>query len=208
MQKTIPDTVIAATNEQKYKICSKCKIEKTPSEFYFDKTRKKIRFRCKECDKQSAKEWRANNKERVHIMDAAWRKKNAEYRKKYELNNKEKRLAKSRKWYSLHSEKRLILSRLWNKLNPNKRKEAYHRRRARKNQNGGNFTWKEFIQLCEKFNNRCLSCKKIGIKLTPDHIVPLAKGGSNSINNIQPLCGPCNSSKQVKIIDYREEKYA
>ncbi len=31
-----------------------------------------------------------------------------------------------------------------------------------------------------------------------DHIVPLAAGGSNTIDNLQPLCRSCHSKKTVK----------
>jgi 5-methylcytosine-specific restriction endonuclease McrA len=42
-----------------------------------------------------------------------------------------------------------------------------------------------------------------GIVLTRDHVVPLKHGGLNTIENIQPLCGSCNSRKHLKHIDYR-----
>jgi 5-methylcytosine-specific restriction endonuclease McrA len=48
-----------------------------------------------------------------------------------------------------------------------------------------------------------LCCGRPDVKLTQDHVVPLARGGSNLIDNIQPLCASCNSSKGTQTIDYR-----
>lgn len=36
--------------------------------------------------------------------------------------------------------------------------------------------------------------------LTTDHIIPLSKGGTNELNNIQILCLKCNQKKSNKIL--------
>lgn len=66
----------------------------------------------------------------------------------------------------------------------------------------GTFTDEQFVELCERYDNRCLRCGKVK-KLTVDHIIPLSQGGSNDISNIQPLCLSCNSKKHTQTIDYR-----
>lgn len=56
----------------------------------------------------------------------------------------------------------------------------------------GTHTKQEWKALCRKYGNRCLRCNHKG-KLTKDHVYPLSWGGSDSIDNIQPLCRSCNS---------------
>ena len=74
-------------------------------------------------------------------------------------------------------------------------------RYARKKGAEGYFTLNEWEELKCKHNFRCVYCGKLEkeAKLTKDHIIPLTKGGSNYINNIQPLCQSCNSRKHNKI---------
>lgn len=38
------------------------------------------------------------------------------------------------------------------------------------------------------------------IMMTVDHIHPISHGGSSSIDNLQPMCSLCNTSKSDKII--------
>ena len=77
---------------------------------------------------------------------------------------------------------------------------------ARKRNAEGSFTAEEFQALCDETGNKCLCCGSLG-PLVIDHVIPLSKGGSNNISNIQPLCGPCNSSKRSKTTDYRKEDF-
>lgn len=45
---------------------------------------------------------------------------------------------------------------------------------------------------------RCRNCSA-ATELQFDHIIPLAKGGSNNADNLQVLCGPCNRAKSSGI---------
>lgn len=52
--------------------------------------------------------------------------------------------------------------------------------------------------------NKCLCCGKSG-DIGIDHIIPIAHGGDNNIDNLQILCRYCNSKKgKHNIIDYRK----
>lgn len=38
-----------------------------------------------------------------------------------------------------------------------------------------------------------------GIRLQVDHVVPIARGGTNVLGNLQALCGPCNNAKGARL---------
>ncbi|MCT7949805.1 HNH endonuclease [Ancylothrix sp. C2] len=53
----------------------------------------------------------------------------------------------------------------------------------------------------QRNNYQCQSCGKTHqeTQLSIDHIIPLAKGGSNDVSNLQTLCLTCNQKKTHKI---------
>jgi 5-methylcytosine-specific restriction endonuclease McrA len=63
----------------------------------------------------------------------------------------------------------------------------------------GKFTQKEWQAKLTEFGGKCAHCGSSD-HLTIDHIVPISLGGLNVIDNLQPLCGRCNSSKGARYV--------
>lgn len=93
----------------------------------------------------------------------------------------------------------------YNSKNREKNIHYSHKKRAIELNIKGSFSIKEWVTLKEFYGFMCLCCKRVEpeIKLEIDHIIPVSKGGSNDIDNIQPLCTNCNKRKFTKIINYR-----
>lgn len=189
------------------KICKKCKEVKDVSEF---------RLRdwgysgtCRDCERddslnryyqnaeqyrEKSKEWKRNNKEKIR-----------EYKRKSYWADPEKERKYRREQYARNPLVFIENALRWAKENPEKKNEMNRNRRAREIANGGTITAEEWQELKDKYNHTCLKCgrREPEIKLTLDHVVPISKGGINSIENAQPLCLSCNSRKKDKTIDYR-----
>lgn len=54
------------------------------------------------------------------------------------------------------------------------------------------------IAVWRRDEGKCVKCSSRE-KLEYDHIIPVSKGGSNTIRNIELLCEPCNRTKSAKI---------
>lgn len=76
------------------------------------------------------------------------------------------------------------------------RRDYKQRRKARERGAPGRYTWAEIIRLFLSGDRRCAYCDEIiEGQPDPDHVIPLSRGGSNSITNIVPACRACNTDK-------------
>lgn len=92
----------------------------------------------------------------------------------------------------------------WLEKNYDKKLWFNNQRRVRKLGNGGFHSYQEWEELKKNYCFTCPNCKRKEpeIKLTRDHIVPLLLKGTDSIDNIQPLCLQCNCKKHTQTIKY------
>lgn len=81
-------------------------------------------------------------------------------------------------------------------------------RRARKRGAGGSYSPSDLAEIYAAQRGRCAECRKsIKRGYHADHIIPLARGGTNHRRNIQLLCAHCNLSKHAKHpLDFAREQ--
>lgn len=171
------------------KQCRQCNQWKPRSEFYKAKGyRDGLHSYCKVCQREAS--YQSRQQEDVKARERIYRQ-TIYYDRQLELNRQSQARpeakAKRREYLQQHPEYSRITS--LNYL-------------ARKKQAQGSFSLDEWRRLCEKYDHRCLWCGERK-KLEPDHVIPLALGGSNTIDNIQPLCRKCNGRKSDRHMDFR-----
>jgi 5-methylcytosine-specific restriction endonuclease McrA len=120
----------------------------------------------------------------------------------YRLEHREERKAYFVKFYRDNRNRRKAVAAQYQKEHPEQCRGYRAKRRAAKTEAGGSYTPTEWLALCKKFKHRCARCKRRR-KLEADHVIPIHKGGTSSIDNIQPLCRSCNAIKHTKCTDFR-----
>jgi 5-methylcytosine-specific restriction endonuclease McrA len=185
--------------------CYRCKKEKALDHFYRS-SRDGYVGECKECRKKTAHQRYLENKEHILAVNSRWHKANLDHHnalnREWDKRNPDKRREITRRHYYKYHTREIARVIDWRKRNPDKFAIYCKNNRAMRRGAEGRHTLREWQELCERYDNKCAACGKPA-KLTVDHIVPLTKGGTNYIENIQPLCQSCNSSKNSKTIDYR-----
>jgi 5-methylcytosine-specific restriction endonuclease McrA len=164
------------------KQCRKCKETKSLDSFCRKETGKYgVNSICKDCFKEYSKEYYTNNKDRL----------NSKHRKYY-ADNREWLLEHNRKYYKTDRGKQIM-----------KLKSQNRRYRKQYNTNPEEkLTKKQLDHLTEVYTH----CAYCSTPLTSenthiDHIHPLSKGGSHSIDNVVLACKDCNLKKHTKTLD-------
>ena len=206
-----------------YKKCSMCKEKKSIDNFSKSKDRwDGLNTICKPCDHKKSKKYYLENHEARLAKDRKYRADNKErlkakarelyradperfhaYVKKWTDKNTEHVKAQQKAWGEKNKERIRKTVKAWADANKDKRMLSAEKRRALKCASGKIVTAREWKDLKEKYGNKCLDCGRTDVRLTMDHVIPLFLGGKHEIENIQPLCGSCNSKKHTKIVDYR-----
>lgn len=134
---------------------------------------------------QKFRDWNARNPERKKEISA-----------RYVERNRDQINARSRELYQKPEKKAWAAA--YRKKHRSENPELYltycHNRRARKRNATGSHTRDEWLAKVERAGGRCVYCGNKG-RMTRDHNVPLSRGGSNLISNIEPACRRCNSRK-------------
>lgn len=182
--------------------CQKCGATKPSTGFYRDRSRKSgFHPYCKDCKKKNAAEWYAANHER-----------GIEARRAYYAQNRADSTARKKVWIEANKKRHYATSQAWRQRNPETVKAAAKRRRdaepelhrqrwrerqAKKNANG-NFVIlpRELRRLQHSACATCGATERVEV----DHVIPVSRGGRNSIGNMQPLCRFCNASKGSKLM--------
>ena len=68
---------------------------------------------------------------------------------------------------------------------------------------GTDTQWRKLREACFRvWGKTCMYCGDRATEV--DHIIEVARGGSNTIDNLQPLCKPCHMAKTVAFNTVRQ----
>ena len=165
---------------------------------YYNENKKEIR--------KKQKQYYNENKEDILKQNKKYREEHEEYfkeyRKQYYKNNKEEILEQHKQYYQDNKEEVLERCNRYRDNNPDKVFNWHNKRRLLEENQGNGIDKDQWYEMMEFFDWKCAySGEYIGgdsKDRTIDHIIPLNKGGNNSIWNCVPMHHTYNSGKKDK----------
>jgi len=167
-----------------------CGLEKTGSHASY----------CKPCNSARVMEWKRANKEKYNSYMKNYAKKSKRVRVRKPLTDKQRIAATEYKAR-------------WRSENLDKYREYDRKRRASKLNNG--FEKYSEEQVLSMYGDACHICnnlinldanRSVGLpnwemSLHIDHLIPISKGGSDSLENVRPAHALCNLKKSSNMIE-------
>lgn len=176
-------------------VCNKCGEEKPLTDYYFRSDSKAYRKDCKDCFKQAKAE--RESKPGVKALRAL---KERERRAKDDgtIN------AKIREYRKTEHAKNIVKE--WAKNNPDKIRNYNRTQRARRKfaiQASESATTQEVKAWIDAQSPVCSYCaiELSSDQIQLDHVIPLSKGGSHTMDNFAISCKSCNCSKGNKTLE-------
>ena len=142
-------------------------------------------FKDPERRREYAREWIRRNPERAREAMRRWRQRHPDE------HNED-----TRAYYARHRERLAAYFAAYRRTNRAVRRAIEWRRRARQRSAAGDLTGAQWRALLRTWLHSCAYCGAKG-ELQADHVIPLARGGDNSVDNCVPACASCNSRKHL-----------
>lgn len=181
--------------------CVTCHVDQPLAAYYLaDKRTGRMASECKTCKIARSKAYGSAHPGYVAGLSRVYRA-----RHKADPIYHARSLAIWRQSYVRNADQKRAYTRAWRAAHPLAMRLQRHIRRARARAADGHYSARDWERIKAEQGYRCPAClrQEPEITLTADHVVPLARGGTNWPANIQGLCGPCNNRKRCRTIDYR-----
>lgn len=131
-----------------------------------------------------------------------WTEENREYARNRQRIYRQSVIAKDPEAFR---QKRREQARTLRQRDPARARASAVCKEAKRKKAPGKWTGRQWTALLNHYGHQCMRCSSAE-DLTADHVVPIAKGGSNTIDNIQCLCRSCNSKKHLNTVDHRPDQ--
>jgi 5-methylcytosine-specific restriction endonuclease McrA len=171
--------------------------------------------RCRPCLAAYQRQWAASHPESRRATYARYGAAHPEKRRAYADRTKDRKrelakrryaadperwAAQGRAWYTANRDRKQAKAREWRRLNPAKARGVWQRRKARIR--NAQISPVDFDRILARDGWICHICGGFILRdeLSFDHIVPLAKGGAHSEENLSPAHLNCNKGKAARLV--------
>lgn len=155
--------------------------------------------------KARVKAYRDQNREQIEAKKRSYNVANPEkvkgWKDDWYRKNRQRQLGRARERREANPGLHRAYQRIWLTQNRDKDRARGARRRARKkNAPVVDFTAAQWQELLFYFDNRCAYCGCRSSPLHQEHMIPLSRGGSHTLENIVPACMECNYRKSTRTL--------